>query len=175
VKWKIGCDNCPNLWEATHSFFFDNTKHFWNLYKRIYKDFEDYLSIICVSDWLKDRAVQSPFFSKIAISVIENVIDTISTYHSYNVSNLRSKYGIKDETVLLHVTPSFKSAIKGGSYVLELIKRLPKHDYKFFIIGYDVENLELPDNVITIKKVSDPKLLAQYYSLANMTIMNYKY
>lgn len=173
MKWETGCGKCPRLWEATHSLFFDRTHHFWKKFKHIYSGFENNLKIVCVSEWLKERASRSPFFSNMDLSVIENGIDTQNTFiYNYN-SNLFKEFKSNNKKVLLHVTPSFKSKIKGGKYIIELAKRLNKDLYTIIIIGYDA-NMELPSNVIPLKRISDQNLLTQYYSLADLTIITSK-
>jgi putative colanic acid biosynthesis glycosyltransferase len=173
MKWKTGCGNCPRLWEATHSLVFDRTAYAWKRFKGIYSGFEKNLKIACVSEWLRDRAIQSPFFTKTDISVIDNGIDTKNTFFPQHSEELSVKFKGDNKTVLLHVTPSFRSKIKGGEYIIRLAERLDKNQYKIIIVGYD-DNLNLPSNVIPIKNVYDQKLLAQYYSLADMTIITSK-
>lgn len=168
-KWQDGCGNCPNLWESTHSLFFDNTNLFWNRYKSIYNNFEDNLSIICVSNWLKNRVIKSPFFTKNKIEVIYNGIDTNKIYIPRD-SDLKIKEVIKNRKVILHVTPSFKSKIKGGEYVNQVIENLDKEKYYFIIIGFDSDE-NMPDNVLTIKNINDPIELSKYYSLADLTLL----
>jgi putative colanic acid biosynthesis glycosyltransferase len=172
-KWQTGCNNCPNLWESTHSLFFDNTKLFWNRYKSIYKNFDSDLSIICVSNWLKNRAVKSPFFIGNKIEVIYNGIDTEKIYVPRDRAlkiNGKINGKINNRKVILHVTPSYKSKIKGGGYVKQVIENLDKEKYYFIIIGYDSDE-NMPDNVLTIKSINDPIILSEYYSLADLTLL----
>lgn len=173
MRWKNGCGDCPRLWEATHSIFFDKTNYFWEKFKKIYSGFEENLTIICVSDWLKDRAIQSPFFHKMNISVIENGIDTKNIFFPQYNDSLYKQFKSNHKKILLHVTPSFKSKIKGGEYIIKLAERLNKELYTIIIIGYD-DNLDLPSNVVAIKNINNQKLLAEYYSLADLTIITSK-
>lgn len=169
-KWKTGCGNCPRLWSGVHSLFFDFTNYFWRKFERIYSGFENNLKIICVSEWLKSRAMQSPFFREFEISVIENGIDTQNTFKPRVNNVLFERYKSEGKKIILHVTPSFKSKIKGGDYVIELAKRLDRHKYTIIIVGYD-DNVDLPDNIATVGNISDQVLLAEYYSLADLTLL----
>jgi putative colanic acid biosynthesis glycosyltransferase len=170
-KYKFGCGNCPDLWEATHSLFFDNTRIFWNRFKSIYEGFDN-LYINCVSEWLSDRAVNSPFFKKNDIRVIRNGVNTNIFNYSFS-SQLKNKYSKNGEKIILHVTPSFKSTIKGGEYVLELAKVFEPSKYVIIIVGFDT-NVDLPSNVFPIKSISNQSLLAQYYSIADVTLITSK-
>jgi glycosyltransferase involved in cell wall biosynthesis len=173
MRWKTGCGNCPRLWNGVHSLFFDFTHYFWRKFESIYNGFEDNLKIICVSPWLKDRASQSPFFQKTEIEVIENGIDTHKVFYPRKNGSLYDKYKTGNKTVILHVTPSFRSKIKGGEFVIELAKKLDKEKYTILIIGYD-DNLELPQNIVTVNRVLNQDLLAEYYSLADLTLITSK-
>lgn len=172
MKWKTGCGSCPRLWGGVHSLFFDFTHHFWKKFKSIYADFEN-LKIVCVSDWLMSRAIQSPFFLDTQIEVINNGIDTEQTYYPREQGSLYCKYKSDNKIVILHVTPSFKSKLKGGEYILKLAERLDKDKYIILVIGYD-DNIILPENIKTVSSVSDPNIMAEYYSLADMTILTSK-
>jgi len=169
LKWQNGCGDCPNLWEATHSLFLDNTKYFWNLLKSIYNNFEKDLSIICVSNWLRNRAINSPFFINNKVDVIYNGIDTNNLYRPREI-DLDIVDDINNRKIILHVTPSFKSKIKGGKYVKQVIELLNADDFYFIIIGYDSDE-NMPNNVKTIKSINDPILLSKYYSLADITLL----
>ena len=173
MKWKTGCGKCPRLWDATHSLYFDRTHYFWKRFEKIYTGFENKLKITCVSEWLKERAVESPFFREVSISVIENGIDTKNTFFPQFNEDLYRQFKSKNRKILLHVTPSFRSKIKGGEYVLKLAERLNKDLFTIIIIGYD-DKLSLPSNVVAIMNIVDQKLLAQYYSLADLTVITSK-
>ena len=168
-RWKTGCGECPRLWSGPHSLVFDRTHYFWNRFNEIYRDFSK-LKIVCVSDWLKDRAAESPFFQNTEISVIENGIDVENTFYPQKHLNKKYQAITEGKIVLLHVTPSFKSKIKGGKYILELAQRLDKTKYLIVIVGYD-GNDKLPDNIFPVSKTSDQNELAAWYSLANLTII----
>jgi putative colanic acid biosynthesis glycosyltransferase len=169
MKWIDGCKNCPRLWDATHSFFIDKTHYFWKRFETIYAGFEN-LKIVCVSDWLKERVIKSPFFVNTDISVIENGIDTTNVFFPQHNIELFNKFKSGGKKILLHVTPSFRLKNKGGEYVIKLAERLDKDLYHIIIIGYDGD-VELPLNITAIKNINNQKLLAEYYSLADLTIL----
>lgn len=173
MRWKTGCGRCPQLWSGVHSLVFDFTHFFWRKFRSIYFGFDSHLKIVCVSNWLKMRAELSPFFSKINISVIENGIDTANIYYPKLHTSIRFKYNLDAKKIILHVTPSFRSKIKGGKSVIELAERLDKEKYCIIIVGYD-DNLELPVNVITVDKITNQDELTEYYSAADLTLLTSK-
>jgi glycosyltransferase involved in cell wall biosynthesis len=124
-----------------------------------------------------ERAKQSPILADKEHIVVLNGIDA-DVFHPYDNSDLRAKHGISDdEKIIFHATAAFNSDpnhIKGGFYVLELAKRLLNKNIKIFVAGtYDL-SIASPENVIFLGHISDQNLLAQYYSMADMTLLTSK-
>lgn len=170
-KWLNGCGSCGNLREATGSLFFDRTSSAWSKYKNIYDDFKT-LKVVAVSEWLYNRALKSPFFKPEQLTFINNGINS-SIYYPRNTALLRKKYEAY-KYVALHVNPTFQQPIKGGKFVLELANMNLNEDIVFLIVGYTGDKVSLPRNVVPIPLVRDENLLAEYYSLADVTILTSK-
>lgn len=171
-KWKSGCGSCPRLKEATRSLFFDRTYSSWKKMKKAFEGFDN-LKVISVSPWLMGRAIQSPIMKDLNHSVILNGLDT-DIFTEKDVSKLKEQYNIRDEKIIFHATPVFnddKENIKGGHYVIELAKQMLNDNVKFIIAGKYPKNLVVPENMILLGNVSDPEKLAQYYSLADVTVL----
>lgn len=170
-RWKTGCYSCPQSGDKSISFFFDRSKEHWNYLKDSYKGFDSLVNT-CVSGWLKSRVEQSPYFKKNRNEVVLNGLDTkIFTPRTY--SELVSKYNLENKKVILHVTPDFSSVLKGGEYVIILAKKFfnTNPDIVFIIIG---RNISVPPdltNIISIPFTKDQKELAQFYSLASVTLL----
>ena len=79
-----------------------------------------------------------------------------------------------NQKVILHVTPSFKSIVKGGKHIIEIAKRLEKENVIIVIVGFDGFEGKLPSNVITIGHTNSQEELAQFYSLADITLLTSK-
>jgi putative colanic acid biosynthesis glycosyltransferase len=170
-KWKTGCGECPQLRAATKSLFFDRTAEAWDKMKNAFLGF-DQLRITSVSSWLKDRAKQSPILKHKQLTVVENGTDTRNIFYPRKFESLKIKHGLIDEKVILHTTASFTSKIKGGKFVVELAKRMQHEKVKFIIVGYDGKNeSDMPNNMILIRHTNDQQQLAQYYSMADLTIL----
>ena len=69
---------------------------------------------------------------------------------------------------VLFVTSDFNAEIKGGKYVIELAKQLK--DYNFIIVCNAKINVKV-SNIIHIPYISNQVELAQYYSLADVTLL----
>lgn len=172
-KWKSGCGNCPQLKEATNSYFFDKTHIAWLKMKQAFDDFNR-LKIVSVSPWLKERASSSPILSDKKHYTVLNGIDTVNIFKPSNYSDIKKKLGLSNEKIILHVTSNFESDIKGGKYIKLLSENINRDDIKIIIIGNKKKGLNLPKNIIDIGRIEDQKELSKYYSLANLTIITSK-
>jgi len=171
-KWLNGCGKCPQIYKDYHSWFFDRTSQEWARKAKAFARFKD-LKIVSVSQWLEERAKQSPMFTGRSFDVIGNGLDT-SIFHHVETGTLKEKLGIGNEKIILYVTPSFKHAAKGGKYVIEVANRLLLENVKIIIVGFDGYDGVLPSNVIPITHTESQQEMAQYYSLANITILTSK-
>lgn len=173
-KWRTGCGNCPRLREATKSLFLDRTHTSWKKMKDVFTDFNDKLTVVSVSPWLMDRALQSPILSGKHHVTILNGLDT-EIFKPYKTVDLKESLGISsDEKVIFHATPNFNldaNHIKGGYYVVELAKKMQKEKVRFIIAGNYDKSIDLPANMLMMGRVNDQEKLAQLYSLADVTLL----
>lgn len=176
-KWKTGCGHCPRLRKETHSWFFDQTHRSWLKMKAAFDGFDDNLSVVSVSPWLKERAEQSPILRGKRHYVVLNGLDT-EIFHPYgNTIELREKHGLTNEKIIFHATPDFDDNIdhlKGGYYVIKLAEMLRGANVKFIVAGKHREGLKVPENIILLGQIEDQILLAKYYSMANVTLLTSK-
>lgn len=175
-RWKSGCGNCPQLWLATKSYWLDRTDTAWLKMKNAFQDFEN-LRIIAVSKWLQDRAKQSPIMKQHCFGIIHNGIDTEGIFKPIQTKQLKKIHGLKNEKIILHVTPSFtlhENDIKGGHYVVQLAERIKNKNIKILVIGSTDLTLELPENIINIGRTNNQEELAAYYSMAHLTLLTSK-
>lgn len=172
-RWKTGCGKCPQKYDTPKSWIFDRTDSEWKRKNKCYNGF-DHLKIIPVSPWLKERAMQSPFFRNKLIYTIGNGVDTQGVFKPTNYEGLKKKHGITDEKILLHVTPSFMDPYKGGHFMWDLANRLAAERVRIIIIGYNGNLENIPSNVIVLSNIVDQNELAMYYSFADLTILTSK-
>lgn len=171
-KWKTECNKCSRINGKISHFFRDDAKYCYNKMKKAFDGFKD-LTVIGVSEWLTERAKLSPIFPKnTCFKTVHNGIDT-KVFTNLRFEELYEKYNIpKDKKIILHVTPNFNYAIKGGEYVLQAAKKLPEH--QFIIVGFNGEKSLLPKNVLPINHTKDKEELAKFYSLADVTLLTSK-
>lgn len=171
-NWKSGCGCCPRLRRETKSFLIDGTAQSWRRMKRAFSGF-DSLVVAAVSPWLADRAAQSPIMKENNIRVVFNGLNT-DIFHYWDASDLRKKMGLSNQKIVFHATPFFSSDpehIKGGYYVLRLAERLKDKNVKIIVAGDYDRNIQAPDNLTFVGKVSDPRSLAEYYSIADVCLL----
>ncbi len=167
-KWKTECFDCPKIRGLISKYFRDDAKYCFNRMKKAIQGFDN-LTVVGVSEWLTERAKKSPVMQGVKFATVHNGIDTESFRYT-DPGALRKKLGIPDhKKVILHVTPDFNHPIKGGKYVLEMAKRFPGH--QFIIVGYKVGDMDLPDNIVTIGHTKSKKELAEFYSMADLTLL----
>lgn len=171
-RWKTGCGHCPQLKTDLHSYGIDGTHSSWIKMQKAFAGFDQDLIIVSVSPWLRERALQSPFLKKIRHEVVLNGVDVeIFRYRE----NLKLREGIgEDRKIVFFATTYFSDApydLKGGRYVLELSKRLKNDKIIFWIAGEYDSNIDYPANMIMLGRIQNQTRLAEYYSMADVTIL----
>lgn len=171
-RWKTGCGQCPQVFDKYKSLLFDKTAIEWQKKFHAFAKFKS-LTIVSVSSWLEKRAKQSPMFKNRNFFVVGNGID-IEIFQPASSNDLRKKLGLLNQKIVLHVTPSFRSIVKGGEHVVELAKRLEKENVLVIIVGFDGYIGELPSNILTISHTNSQQELSQFYSMADITLLTSK-
>lgn len=174
-RWKTGCGNCPQLWKATYSYFFDRTATAWRKMQKAFAGFEG-MTVTAVSSWLSNRASQSPILAGKKIVTVGNGVDT-EIFKLSSTLRLREKYGLSNMKILLHVTAHFSNDIddlKGGRYLLELAQKLENQDVKILLVGAEKNVGNLPNNILNLGIVNSQTELAEFYSLADLTVLTSK-
>lgn len=173
-KWKTGCGRCPRRRQETKSLFVDGTSRSWKRMKRAFDGFEADCTIVSVSPWLMERAMQSPILNGFRHITVLNGLD-VGVFSPQKDENLRGRFGLEGKKLVLHVTAEFSlepDHLKGGCHVVELAKRMP--DVAFVVIGSRERGLDLPENVLNIGRVEDQRELAAWYSTADVTLLTSK-
>lgn len=177
-QWSTreGCGHsmkCPRYRSDIQSRFFDRTSTMWKKMKKGFDGFGNDLIITSVSSWLMERAERSPILQGKQHCVVLNGLDT-TVFHPYESSlALREKLGIdKKVKIIFHATQGFNDNpdhIKGGYYVIELAKRLPK--IQFVVAGLYEHGLKVPENILLLGQIRNQKRLAELYSMADLTVL----
>ena len=172
-KWKTGCGNCPSVKKAVNSYYFDFTKKNYSLMKRAFSGFSNICSV-SVSKWLEDRTYKSPIFENLPHTTVLNGLDADIFHPQSGALELKQKLGISnDKKVILHVTASFASEVKGGKYVIELAKRIGDKAV-IVVVGNRETPTDLPQNIIAVGRVENQTELARYYTMADLAVITGK-
>ena len=167
-RWKTGCGSCPLAGAGVNSRFFDFSHFDFNRMKKAFMAFDNLCSV-AVSPWVQSRAEQSPIFEEHHNTTVLNGIDC--NIFKPRESDLRKRLGIKeDKKVILHTTASFTSEVKGGKYIMELAKRL-QDEAIIVVVGNRETPLNLPGNIKAVGRVENQIELAEYYSMADLTVI----
>lgn len=172
-QWKTGCKNCPNLKNSTNSYIFDKTHESWKKMKNAFDQFDN-LVVTSVSPWLESRARESTILKDKIHTTVLNGINTKDVFYYRKNEQLKEQLGLSNQRILLHVTADFSNEVKGGKYIVDLANRLKNENIKIVLIGNKNKNIKLPENIIDIGRVENQDVLAQYYSMADVTIITSK-
>lgn len=175
-KWKTGCGDCPRNREETNSFFLDGTARSYKKMKRAFYGFDDRLTVVSVSPWLMERAKQSPILKDKKHTVVMNGLDT-DIFHIYDTESIKKKYRITDEKIIFYAAPYFTdnpNYIKGGNYIIDLAKRLKDENVRIFVAGEYDSGLKVPENIVLLGKIENQRELAEFYSMADVTVITSK-
>ena len=139
--------------------------------KKAFSGFERLISV-GVSPWVASRAKQSPIFNEYENTYVLNGLDT--EIFKPRENDLKNELGIEEnKKVILHVTASFTSEVKGGKYIIELAKRL-QDEAVIVVVGNRETPLDLPSNIRAVGRVENQTELAKYYSMADLTVITGK-
>ena len=175
-RWMNGCGYCPRLRRETKSLFLDGTARSFGKMQRAFAEFDENLTVVSVSPWLKERAERSPMLKGKHHCVLFNGVDT-EIFHPYDTEDLRKKHGLTNEKILFHATSFFSDDpehIKGGYYILRLAEILSNQNVKIIVAGDHEAGLQIPENMIFLGSIQDQKELARYYSMADVTVLTSK-
>lgn len=161
-QWKLGCEKCSNLKEATRSWWLDRTAASWEKMRLSFAGFEQDCVLCPVSDWVARRAGQSDIVRGIPVRTVYNGVDGPFFFAET----------VQKENAVLHVTAHFspeKEHPKGGWYVLQLAKRMP--EIAFYVAGKYEKVLDFPENVVFLGEITDRDALAGWYRKARVTLV----
>ncbi|NCS98920.1 glycosyltransferase [Candidatus Parcubacteria bacterium] len=142
--------------------FWPNEKYLRWRKRSIYK--KSNFEIVVPSKWVLNKVKRSVLKDK-KIHLIYNGINN-KIFKKENKKEIRKKLGLPfDKKIVLFVSDAHKNELKGTSFVEEIIKNNQRDDLIFISIGgYESKQ----KNCININKINDQKLLAQYYSAADI-------
>lgn len=166
-RWETECYSCPMQKEYPYSLK-DRSQANWELKRKLFVGNKN-LTIVPVSQWVGD-IVRRSFLKEKNIRVINNGID-LNVFHPTSIKevlgSLKLCDSIKNKFIILAVASEWKTG-KGFEDYLAMSEFL-KDDELIVLVGVndDIIN-KLPTNIIGIKRTSNPRELAAYYSRADV-------
>lgn len=163
-KWKTQCHNCPLLHAGYKSLFFDRSRSNYELKKDLFTSVPD-MTVVTVSEWLKEK-VEDSFLKKYPVRVIRNGID-LDVFKPVT-SDFRNKLQIAEGKIVLLGVASAWGKGKGLDEFCELSNN---DSFQVILIGVpDSVKKHLPENVIALKRTTDQRELAAYYTMADVYV-----
>ena len=168
TKWMEWCNHCPQQRCYPPCYLFDLSSHNFANKKKAFTSIDN-LTIVSVSKWLNDLVSHSFLKDKRHIT-IHNGIDTKVFSPSPNRNGMRAKLNVKDDENLLLGVASNWSERKGLNDFLKLHNCLsPK--FKIVLVGLTKDQIiTLPEGIIGIERTESQKMLADYYSAADIVL-----
>lgn len=171
--WMTGCGQCPQAQIATGGKLRDTSAAAWKRMKHVFSGLENAV-MVSVSPWVGGRAARSPITQELTQKTVLNGVNT-EVFAWHDQAQLRKKYGLpEDAKIIFHPTANFSASEedrKGGRFVIRLAERLANRNILFLVAGKHTPELPVPDNMILLGQIADQKTLAQYYSLADVTVV----
>lgn len=165
-RWETGCGSCPQYNKYYPKTHVDRTKFLWKLKKRCFSGIEN-LVIAAPSQWMK-QMVERSFLRGCDIRVIPNGVD-LNTF-SPRESDFRARHGIGDDQYMLLGVASRWTEQKGIDVWIRLAKELDDR-FRVVLVGTDEQaESTLPENIIAIRRTTDPSGLADIYSAADLFV-----
>lgn len=154
-KWEKHCENCP----GHKSFSFDNSARNFYLKKQLLEPLKSRLTIVCVSEWLKNHVKRS-FLSDCRIEVINNGID---------LKDFSWESSGKRQNMVLGVANGWPE-YKGLSEFIKL-REILSSEIEITLVGLSRSQIKsLPKGITGLPRVSEPKKLADLYKKAKVFV-----
>jgi putative colanic acid biosynthesis glycosyltransferase len=168
-RWTSACHHCPQLRAYPSSWGLDFTGHMFAQKRVMFAEF-DQLTLAAPSQWLADRMRRSAILNGRDVHVVYNGLDE-AVFCPSDREQARHRLGLSGKKVVLTVGSNLLSELKGGRWAIELADRVSDPEVVFVLIGVGSGAPALPANVVGIAHVADQRLLADYYSAADVLLL----
>lgn len=166
-KWMSHCYDCPSKKDYPRRLCIDNSSSNYFLKKHAFTSVPN-MTIVPVCSWLGSLLKQS-FLSSISCQVIVNGIDLDTFKPLENNGELRKKWNIDSDFVILAVATGWNST-KGYNDILKLSSMISEKDVIVIVGVTKQQKRRLPPNIIGIEKTENIDQLVELYSLADIFI-----
>ncbi|RDI12180.1 glycosyltransferase [Flavobacterium sp. AG291] len=164
-KWKKHCSKCPQLSEYPQSFV-DNSYDNYDKKKELFRSVAN-MSIVAVSNWIKDQVKES-FLSDIPCYVVQNGVD-VNVYKPVDTGDFRRKYNLENKKIILGVASPWSE--KKGLQVFCNISEQLGDDEQIVLVGLSAKQIKnLPDKILGIERTTNLHELVALYSTADVFV-----
>lgn len=166
-KWKSHCRNCPARGADIPSWFFDFSYKMFEDRRRWYNRLKSF-TLVAVSDWEKNLALQSPLLEKAKVIRVYNWVNTeiFKPATPEMIHVIKKKYKLSpDVKYVVSVSAGWSPDSSKTSDAIRLAEILPK-EYKLIVVGRADAGI-FPNNIVYIPHTSDQLELAVLYSLSS--------
>jgi putative colanic acid biosynthesis glycosyltransferase len=158
-KWKIECNNCPQMKEYPASIFIDRSKNNFYLKKSLFNSVDN-LTVVSVSNWLNDIVGKS-FMKKLSRKVIYNGID-VELFKPSSSNKIREKFSIESKFLIFGLATTW-SKRKGLDDFIELSKNIDENAI-IILVGLNTSQIKtLPKNIIGLQRTENQQELVDFY------------
>jgi glycosyltransferase involved in cell wall biosynthesis len=165
-KWKIECNNCPQLKKYPSTLFFDNSKsNYYNKLNLIYSVND--LVIVSVSNWLH-RNVEQSFLNKLESTVILNGIDLdVFKPTLFSTRVIRQKYNLEERFLIMGAATRWTE--QKGIFDFIALSKVLDPNCVIVLIGLDKSQIKrLPGNIIGLEVTENISDLVNLYNESDL-------
>lgn len=172
VKYETRCEECERIRRK------DNKKAlYWQKKKEEYFNRQNMFAI-GPSKWICDCAKKSVIFGKREVTVIPNPIDTALFYpkDQEEIAEIKEKYRLSKHkrTILFAAMKVTNNPIKGFSYFVDAVKKLPKEEYQVLLLGESAEEqplkAQLEMQIVSAGFINNAEILCDIYNVADLLV-----
>ena len=170
-KFMSSCKGCNHKKYYPTSLFFNTSYFYFEKKSDIYKGYGPIVFAGC--GYVAQRARASLLLKEKDVRTIGEPVDMDNVFYPRNVEELRNRLGISPDKIVVLTVAVLSNSRKGGSFFLQMTKRLVKDEqFVFIYVGYDTDKYDdlTPAEVIRIPYVESLDELATYFSLADVTV-----
>lgn len=162
-RWKEECGKCVQLREYPKSLVFDSSKKNLSQKRELFSGIPG-MKLVTPSKWLKEK-VENSFMGEYPVAVVPTGIDT--EVFRPSVSDLKTKYGIKNKFVILGAANPWRER-KGYDEFIKLSEKI-SDKYAIVMIGLKDKQIKVLSgkNIIALKRTDSIQEMAAWYSAAD--------
>ncbi|MEO1524578.1 MAG: glycosyltransferase [Planctomycetota bacterium] len=173
-RWKRGCGRCPDLKRAP-AIQRDGTALNWRRKRNIFK--RSPIRVVAISNWLADRARESPILRDQKIETVYNGVDgnVFQLVEPDTRAALRKRFGVAENQIAILVAGQTVEGIKEGiaQEWVTAINALDDNRIVVMIIGHSAERVSqgVTAQSICIPFRSTPTEMAECFHAADFTVV----